>query len=94
MPGKTKKIQFDTTIRSSILKKIATEVAMAGGAVALNSYYKNPEYDKGGVYGKGDFGKSDPPKRIDVVINVATRARALESAAKAAEKIRKMRARG
>lgn len=94
MPINTRKFKLDATIKSSIIKKIAAEVALAGGGVALDSYYKNPNYDKGGVYGKGNdpvFGKSDPPKSIDVTINVSTRARAIESAAKAADKIRATR---
>ena len=94
MPNTKKKFKFEATIKSSILNKIAAERAMVGGGVSLDSYYKNPNYDKGGVYGKGDdpvFGKSDPPKSIDILIDITSRAKALESVAKAASKIRRAR---
>ena len=94
MPPIKKTFRFEATIKSAILNKIAAERAMAGGGAGLDSYYKNPNYDKGGVYGKGSdpvFGKSDPPKIIDIPIDITSRAKALESVAKAASRIRKAR---
>jgi hypothetical protein len=46
-------------IKRQIIATIAREVEI-GGLAGLDQYYKNPGYDKGGLYGKGDFGKSDP----------------------------------
>lgn len=88
------KFVLDTNVKSAILKKIATEVAKIGGTVALNSYYKDPNGGGGGVYGKGDnpvFGKSEPPKSIDLVINVATKQQITEGVEKASEKMRRAR---
>lgn len=88
------KFVLDTDVKSAILKKIASEVAKIGGTVALDLYYKDPNGGGGGVYGKGDnpvFGKSEPPKRIDTVIDVATKVKITEGVAKAAEAMRRAR---
>ena len=90
------KFVLDTNVKSVILRKIASEVAKIGGTVALDSYYKDPNGGGGGVYGKGDnpvFGKSDPPKSIDAIINVATRAQIAESVVKVDNMMRKARRR-
>jgi hypothetical protein len=50
--------------KSRILKKIAKELKkLHHGPRGIDQYAKNPTYDKGGVYGKGDFLKSDPAKK-------------------------------
>jgi hypothetical protein len=93
-----RKISFDTNLKSSILKTIALEVALARGVAddpdpPVDVYAKGPDPGSGG-YGKSDpdsgvvFGKSDPPKRVDTVINVGDRAQVLAQIKTITEKIK------
>jgi len=66
------KFVLDTDMKSAILKKIASEVAYIGNRRGLNSYYKDPG-GGWGIYGKGTFGKSEPPKRVAVSIDLSTK---------------------
>lgn len=87
-----KSFVIETSVKSLILKKIATEVARRGGTVSLDSYYKDPNGGGGGVYGKGEdpvFGKSEPTKQVDLVINIANQATVRAGVAKAAIKLKK-----
>jgi len=67
------KFVLDTDMKSAILKKIASEVAYIGNRRGLNSYYKDPGGGGGGIYGKGTFWKSEPPKRVAVSIDLSTK---------------------
>jgi hypothetical protein len=67
------KLKFDPDIKSSILKTISSEIAASRPDLKadLNQYYKDPGGGGGGLYGKGNFGKSDPPKKqMTVVLTV------------------------
>jgi hypothetical protein len=71
-------------VKSAILKKIASEVAKVG-TDGLNSYYKDPN---GGIYGKGNFGKSDSTVVVQAVVDVSTEKSIAEGVAKAEQLIR------
>ena len=57
-PSRESSIDF-ANLKRQILATIMKEMMVS--PTGLDAYYKNPDYDKGGLYGKGDFGKSDPP---------------------------------
>jgi hypothetical protein len=86
--AKTKFI-LDSNVKSAILKKIASEVAYAGSSRGLNSYYKDPNGGGGGIYGKGNFGKSEPPQTHAVSIDLSTKRSIAAGVAKATKLIKK-----
>ena len=83
------KFVLDTDMKSAILKKIASEVAYIGNRRGLNSYYKDPGGGGGGIYGKGSFGKSEPPRRLAVSIDLSTKQSIAAGVAQAARLIKK-----
>jgi hypothetical protein len=86
--AKKTKFVLDSNVKSAILKKIASEVAYAGSrGGGLNSYYKSS--GPGGIYGKGSFGKSEPPQMHTVAIDLATKRSIAAGVAKAAKLIKK-----
>jgi hypothetical protein len=54
----------------------------------LNSYYKDPGVG-GGIYGKGWFGKSEPPKILAVSIDLSTKRSIAAGVAQAVRSIKK-----
>jgi hypothetical protein len=83
------KFTLDTDVKSAILKKIASEVAHSSTSRGLNSYYKSSGGGGGGIYGKGSFGKSEPPQMLAVSIDLSTKRSIATGVAKATKLMKK-----